>query len=122
MCPPGKLEAVKTAPRGIGDGPMKASWFKYRLMSANEENGNYILTAFMGLSVPTGSEAFTENHYIVTPTIAFGKGWGDFDFQSTLGRVASRQWQRAGWLWNADCAQHGVPVPGDEAYLARSRG
>lgn len=71
--------------------PKKQGWadesflFKYRLLSANEQQGNYILTAFMGLSVPTGSQAFTENHYIVTPTIAFGKGWGDFDFQSTLG-------------------------------------
>ena len=25
------------------------------------------------------------NHFIYTPTIAFGKGWGDFDVQSTLG-------------------------------------
>ena len=58
---------------------------KYRLLSANEENGNYILTAFMGLSVPTGGKDFTENHYIVTPTLAFGKGWGNFDVQSTLG-------------------------------------
>lgn len=71
--------------------PKKQGWadesflFKYRLLSANEEQGNYILTAFMGLSVPTGSQVFTEDHYIVTPTIAFGKGWGDFDFQSTLG-------------------------------------
>ena len=29
---------------------------KYRLLSANEENGNYIVTAFMGFSVPTGIE------------------------------------------------------------------
>jgi hypothetical protein len=58
---------------------------KYRLLSANEEQGNYILTAFLGLAVPTGSEDFTTHHYVVTPTLAFGKGWGDFDFQSTLG-------------------------------------
>ena len=71
--------------------PRKQGWadeaflLKYRILSANEENGDYILTAFMGLSVPWGGENYTEDHYIFTPTIAFGKGWGDFDFQSTLG-------------------------------------
>lgn len=58
---------------------------KYRLLSANEEHGDYILTAFLGLSVPSGSETFSADHYIVTPTLAFGKGWGDFDFQTTFG-------------------------------------
>ncbi|MGD1020758.1 MAG: hypothetical protein ABSA12_15705 [Verrucomicrobiia bacterium] len=58
---------------------------KYRLASANEENGNYIVTAFLGLQAPTGSEQNTKRYYMVTPTIAFGKGWGDFDFQSTFG-------------------------------------
>ncbi len=62
---------------------------KYRLAAANEESGNYIVTAFLGLSVPTGSEEFTTGHTIVTPTIAAGKGWGTrewgFDIQSTLG-------------------------------------
>ena len=58
---------------------------KYRLLSANEENGNYILTAFLGLSVPSGSESFTSGHYAFTPTLAGGKGWGRFDIQSTVG-------------------------------------
>lgn len=62
---------------------------KYRMLSANEENGNYIVTGFLGLSVPTGADVFTTGHTIVTPTIAAGKGWGTresgFDIQSTLG-------------------------------------
>jgi hypothetical protein len=58
---------------------------KYRIAAANEENGNYIVTGFLGLSVPTGQHELTEDHYIVTPTIALGKGWGNFDVQSTLG-------------------------------------
>jgi hypothetical protein len=71
--------------------PRKNGWsdetflVKYRLLAANEENGNYILSAFMGLSVPSGSEKFSSHHYGFTPTVAFGKGWGRFDFQSTLG-------------------------------------
>jgi hypothetical protein len=58
---------------------------KYRLASANESNGNYMLTAFLGAAVPTGGEANTKNRYTFTPTIAGGKGWGNFDIQSTLG-------------------------------------
>lgn len=58
---------------------------KYRIASANEENGNYILSAFLGLSVPNGSDAYSSEHYSFTPTLAFGKGWGKFDFQTTVG-------------------------------------
>jgi hypothetical protein len=71
--------------------PVKKGWsdqsflLKYRLLSANEENGNYILTAFLGLSVPDGSADYSAHHYVVTPTLAGGKGWGAFDIQSTLG-------------------------------------
>jgi hypothetical protein len=72
----------KPVPDGFAD---ENFLVKYRIASANEENGNYILTAFLGLGVPTGIEEYTTGHYIVTPTIAGGKGWGDFDVQSTLG-------------------------------------
>jgi hypothetical protein len=71
--------------------PKKWGWadetflVKYRIASGNEQNGNYILTAFMGLSVPSGSDDFSAHHFIFTPTIAGGKGWGNFDVQSTLG-------------------------------------
>ena len=62
---------------------------KYRLLAANEEHGNYIVTAFLGTSLQTGGNAFTNDHTIVTPTIAAGKGWGDresgVNVQSTLG-------------------------------------
>jgi hypothetical protein len=58
---------------------------KGRIISANEDNGDYILTAFFGLSVPNGSDVYSSGHYAFTPTIAGGKGWGDFDVQSTVG-------------------------------------
>jgi hypothetical protein len=67
---------------GFGDWPLLV---KYRLLAANEEHGNYILTAFLGFSVPTGSNFNGAGHAIFTPTLAFGKGFGDFDFQSTAG-------------------------------------
>jgi hypothetical protein len=58
---------------------------KYRLLSANEENGNYIVTAFMGFSAPTGDDGNSNHHAIFTPTFAAGKGFGDFDVQTTAG-------------------------------------
>jgi hypothetical protein len=49
---------------------------KYRAASANEEHGNYIVTGFLGVSVPTGDNVFTNHQTIITPTLAAGKGWG----------------------------------------------
>ena len=58
---------------------------KYRLLSGNAQHGDYILTAFLGLTIPVGSAYNTGHKWVTSPTIAFGKGWGDFDIQSTLG-------------------------------------
>jgi hypothetical protein len=67
---------------GFGD---VAFLVKYRLLSANEESGNYILTAFLGWSIPTGSYTNGGLHAVITPTIAYGKGFGHFDAQGTFG-------------------------------------
>jgi hypothetical protein len=58
---------------------------KYRLLSENEEHGNYILTAFLGWSLPSGQFSNGALHPVITPTIAYGKGFGNFDLQGTLG-------------------------------------
>ncbi len=76
----GKIVAPAT---GFADGNFVT--IKQRLLSANEENGNYILSAFLGFQAPTGITAFTNRPaWIVTPTIAGGIGWGDFDIQGTI--------------------------------------
>ena len=67
---------------GFGD---ESFLVKYRLVSRNEENGDYILTAFLGWSIPTGSHKNGAPHAVLTPTLAFGKGWGNFDVQTTAG-------------------------------------
>ena len=67
---------------GFGD---LAVLVKYRLLSQNEEHGNYILTAFLGWSLPTGDHKNGALHPVITPTIAYGKGLGDFDLQGTFG-------------------------------------
>ena len=58
---------------------------KQRFISANEQEGNYIVTGFLGVTAPSGNKNFTNGAWIVTPTIAGGVGWGDFDIQATSG-------------------------------------
>jgi hypothetical protein len=58
---------------------------KQRFISAPEDKGNYIVTGFLGFTAPTGAPAFTNSAYIVTPTLAGGWGYGDFDVQGTVG-------------------------------------
>lgn len=67
---------------GVGD---LSFLVKYRVLSANEQKGNYILTFFLGATAPTASNGNGAGHAIYTPTVAFGKGWGQFDVQTTLG-------------------------------------
>lgn len=73
--------AVKPA-SGFGDWPFIL--VKQRLLSANKQNGNYIVTAFLAAQAPVGSGHFTNDAYVITPTIAAGKGWDDFDIQATV--------------------------------------
>jgi len=58
---------------------------KYRLLSQPEEHGNYILTAFLGWSLPTGQFKNGAPHPVITPTLAYGKGIRNFDLQGTFG-------------------------------------
>jgi hypothetical protein len=73
-------QAPATGANGFGNIPIT---LKYRFLSSNEEQANYIVTAFLAGSIPYGHYAST--YGTITPTIAFGKGFGHFDFQSTLG-------------------------------------
>ncbi len=67
------------------DGPGDVSFtMKYRVWAAPEQEGNGILTFFLGGSIPTGTYKNGSSSAIVTPTLAGGKGWGKFDVQSTL--------------------------------------
>jgi hypothetical protein len=82
-----------TSPKGVttnawGDYPIFLA--KYRFISANEQSGNYIVTGFFQIAEPLGNNAIgtsdkiTNNVWIAQPTLAFGKGWGDFDIQMTI--------------------------------------
>lgn len=85
---------------GFGD---LAFLVKYRLLSANEEKGNYILSAFLGWSLPTGQFKNGATHAVITPTLAYGKGFGNFDLQGTFGvglSVADSNILGRNYAWN----------------------
>ena len=67
---------------GFGDFSLLA---KFRILAANRKDGDYVLTAFLGVSFPTGSYKNGSPHPVITPTIAGGKGLGDFVYQGTFG-------------------------------------
>jgi hypothetical protein len=58
---------------------------KYRIAAGNAEHGDYILTAFFQTSFPTGQNQEGAKNTIITPTLAYGKGFRNFDVQGTLG-------------------------------------
>jgi hypothetical protein len=67
---------------GFGDVSFLA---KERIFSRNEEHGDAIVTAFVGATIPTGKNGNGSCCAVVTPTLAVGKGWGNFDVTSTAG-------------------------------------
>ena len=67
---------------GIGD---MTFLFKYRAAAGNPENGNYVVTPMLVATVPTGTYTNGAKDALITPTLALGKGWGDFDLQGTAG-------------------------------------
>jgi hypothetical protein len=67
---------------GFGDVSFNS---KLRILSRNEEHGNYILTVYLAATVPTGKNGNGSCCAVVTPSIGGGKGWGNLDLTSTLG-------------------------------------
>ena len=65
---------------GFGDASFQ---LKYRIRARNEKKGNYVVTAFLNATVPTGSYRNGAVAPVITPTIAAGKGWGRIVWQNT---------------------------------------
>jgi len=64
---------------GLNDWP--GILLKYRLLSETEDKGNFVVSLFAEYGLPTGAETLTNKNHVFTPTLAAGKGWGDFDVQ-----------------------------------------
>jgi hypothetical protein len=58
-----------------------------RLASSPESEGNYVVSALLQIQAPSGIERLTSNSWEYLPTLGFGKGWGAFDIQGTVGGV-----------------------------------
>ena len=92
VIPEKNVEIIASVPSYVVNNPDSANGFgdwqflvKYRIAAANEEHGNYILTAFYQMSLPTGQHEQGAANPVITPTIAYGKGYKDFSAQGTLG-------------------------------------
>jgi len=93
IVPEKNIEVVLGVPPYIANNPAShndgfGDWqflVKYRIAAGNEEHGNYILTAFYQMSLPTGQYKQGALSPIITPTIAYGKGFKSFAVQGTVG-------------------------------------
>ena len=76
------IDSPDGPPGGFGDLPLM---LKFRIASAQQSEGNYLLTFLLAATVPTGSHRYGAGDSVLSPALAFGKGWGRFDAQSTFG-------------------------------------
>jgi hypothetical protein len=79
---PPYLEHNSTAKDGFGDLSFLG---KVRLASGNAQHGTYTLSAWVLATVPTGNYKNGSTNASVSPTLGAGKGFGNFDVQSTMG-------------------------------------
>jgi hypothetical protein len=82
MAPPYIQNNSPTLKDGFGD-PMAE--VKYRIVSGDASHGNFVVTAMLAETWPTGSYKNGAPTAVYYPTLAAGKMWGRFDVQSTLG-------------------------------------
>lgn len=68
---------------GFADWPLFR--VKERLASSPESAGDYVVSAWLQLQDAAGIKPLTNNSFTLLPTIGFGKGWGPFDLQGTVG-------------------------------------
>lgn len=94
--PTSRTEVIISVPayqerHGVGAASGFTDWpgilIKYRLISANKSRGDYIVSVFAQYGWPTGVDVFTSHNHVFTPTLAAGKGFGDFDVQATIGQA-----------------------------------
>lgn len=67
---------------GFGD---MAFLYKYRILTADQKHGSYMLSMQLVATIPTGDHANGSTDASVSPTLLAGKGIGKFDVISSLG-------------------------------------
>jgi hypothetical protein len=76
------LPAPASSKDGFGDFSFLC---KYRIASGNAKHGSYTLSAWALTTIPTGSYKNGSTNASVQPNVGGGKGFGNFDVQSTIG-------------------------------------
>jgi hypothetical protein len=79
---PPYIEHNSTAKDGFGDMSFLG---KYRIAAGNAQQGSYTLSAWVLATIPTGSYKNGSANASVAPSLGAGKGFGNFDVQSSLG-------------------------------------
>jgi hypothetical protein len=79
---PPYIQHNSTAKNGFGD---TGFLYKYRILSANETSGNYMVSAQLGATITTGSYSNGSTDASISPTLLTGKGFGHFDIMSCAG-------------------------------------
>lgn len=80
--PPSYFEHNSASRDGFGDPTFS---YKYRIVSGNESHGDYIVSAQLLATIPTGSYSNGSTDAVLTPTLEAGKGYRRFDVISCLG-------------------------------------
>jgi hypothetical protein len=86
--PPYELRSAAGSSKGFAG---FADWtflrLEQRLVASPTTEGDYVVTAWLQIAAPTGTQALTSHTWSLQPTLAFGKGWGPFDAQATVTAV-----------------------------------
>jgi len=84
--------------------------------NANEENGNYVLTAFMSFSAPTGDDGNSNRHGVFILLLRAARALAHFDIQSTAGISLAGWWSPA--LRHAARVEHRAAISHPQLFLA----
>jgi len=83
--PPWERHTGSTLSSGVGDWP--SILMKYRFWSANEQQGNYVVTGFLQYIGGNGSQGFSAGTDILNAGLLFGKGWNRFNVQMNVSEM-----------------------------------
>ena len=79
---------IRNTPTGKGEFSGFSDWgffrVKQRLASSPSNEDDYLVSVLLQAQAPTGVSQLTSNAWTLLPTLAFGKGWGDFNIQTSV--------------------------------------
>jgi len=79
---------IRNTPTGQGVFSGFADWgffrVKQQLASSPSSADDYLVSVLLQAQAPTGTPQLTSNAWTFLPTLAFGKGWGDFNVQASV--------------------------------------